>query len=60
MMPSSNALLKPREVAERTGLKVCTIWEWCRSGKLPHIRFSSRNFRIRECDLEAFLQANTR
>lgn len=53
-------LLRPAEVADQLGATKQTIWGWCRSGKLPHIRLSSRNFRIRQSDLNAFLDARTR
>lgn len=56
----NNKLLKPQETAERIGVAKSTIWEWCRSGRLPHIRVTPRCFRIRESDLEAFLSGRTR
>ena len=55
----SNQLLKPADVAAQLGQKTPTIWNWCRSGKLPHIRLSARNFRIRQSDLDQFLAART-
>lgn len=55
----SSGLLKPAQVAIQIGVKVATIWAWCRSGALPHIRLSARNFRIRQSDLEAFLNSRT-
>ena len=51
---------KPAQVAKRLDVKVGTVWLWCREGKLPHIRLSRRNYRIRESDLEAFLRSATR
>ena len=55
-----NRLLRPAEVADQLGATKQTIWGWCRSGKLPHIRLSSRNFRIRQSDLNNFLSTRTR
>lgn len=53
-------VLKPVEVAERLGVKVGTVWAWCRSRKLIHIRISQRAFRIKESQLEEFLKNATR
>ena len=55
-----NRLLKPAEVAVQLGTKRNTVWSYCRSGQLPHIRLNSRNFRIRQRDLDAFLDARCR
>lgn len=57
---SEAQLLKPSDVAERLGIKTPTVWNWCRAGKLPHIRLSARSFRIRQTDLEAFLAGRSR
>jgi excisionase family DNA binding protein len=55
-----NELLKCPEVAAILGQKVSTIYAWCRSGKLPHLRLSRRSYRIRRSDLECFLAAHAR
>jgi len=55
-----NALLKPAQVAEQLNVERATVWSWCRSDKLPYIKLSERNFRIRQSDLNAFLIAQTR
>ena|GEM_PF-2330695 len=52
-------LLTPEQTAELIGQKKATIWSWCRSGKLPHIRLSKRNYKIRQSDLEDFLQRHS-
>ncbi|TSA32857.1 MAG: DNA-binding protein [Verrucomicrobiaceae bacterium] len=57
---SGGRVLRPVHVAHRLDVKVETVWSWCRSGKMPHIRLSARNLRIREEDLEAFLRSHTR
>lgn len=54
-----NQLLKCPEVAAILGQKVSTIYAWCRSGKLPHLRLSRRSYRVRQSDLERFLSAHT-
>jgi excisionase family DNA binding protein len=44
----------PQEVAERLKLRVQTIYDYIRKGRLPAIRIGNR-CRIAESDLEAFL-----
>ncbi|TSA30393.1 MAG: DNA-binding protein [Verrucomicrobiaceae bacterium] len=56
----TNRLLKPAEVAEKIGTTRNTVWRYCRNRQLPHIRLNSRNFRIRQRDLDAFLDARCR
>lgn len=58
--PRQNALLRPAQVAEQLDQAKSTIWGWCRTGKLPHIRLSARNFRIRQSDLDQFLANRSR
>jgi hypothetical protein len=55
-----NQLLKCPEVAAILGQKVSTIYAWCRSGKLPHLRLSRRSYRVRRSDLDCFLTAHAR
>ncbi len=57
---NNNRLLKPKDAAELIGVAKSTIWEWCRNGRLPHIRVTPRCFRIRQSDLESFLNGRTR
>ena len=44
----------PQEVAERLKLRVQTIYDYIRKGRLPAVRLGNR-CRIAESDLEAFL-----
>lgn len=52
-------IFKPVEIAAILGVKVETVWAWCRSGKLPHLRLSKRAFRVRSADLQDFLRSVT-
>lgn len=56
----NNRLLKPQDAADLIGVKKSTIWNWCRIGRLPHIRVTPRCFRIRESDLQTYLAGQTR
>lgn len=56
----ASQLLKCDEVAQILGQKVATVYSWCRAGKLPHLRLSSRTYRVRRSDLERFLDAAAR
>ncbi len=43
------------QVAERYSIKVCTVREWIKSGKLPALKLTgSAGYRIKLTDLEAF------
>ncbi len=44
------------EIAERYGVKVITVWDWIRRGKLPAMKIG-KSYRIREDDLKAFEDA---
>jgi excisionase family DNA binding protein len=50
-------LISVNEAAARLGLSPLTIRRLIRCGKLPHVRPTPRTVRLRETDLEAFLQA---
>ena len=41
------------EVAERYRVKVITVWDWIRSGKLSAVKLG-RDYRISEDDLHKF------
>lgn len=41
------------EIAERYNVKVTTVWEWLRSGRLTAIRIG-RGYRVSNEDLEKF------
>jgi len=56
----SDRLLTPARVAEICATKVATVWGWCRSGRLAHIRLSARAYRVRESSLREFFRISTR
>lgn len=47
-------MFTPQEVAERYSVKVESVWRWIRTGHLPAVSLTKRNYRIRPADLEAF------
>ena len=47
-------LLTCEQVAERYSVSVTTIWDWIKDRRLTAIKISSRLYRIRARDLEAF------
>ena len=55
---SAEALLTPKEVADRAGVCLETVYRWVRSKRLPHGRPGGKNVRVRRGDLEAFLADN--
>lgn len=44
----------PQEVADKFGVKVNTVWDWLRKGKLRAFRVGGRLYRISEKHIEAF------
>ena len=50
-------LLTARVVAQRLGLSTETVLVWVRKGKLPAFKLPSGAIRIRETELESWLQA---
>lgn len=48
------------DVAEMTGVKVRTVWNWCNSGKLKASRPGGREYLIKEADLLEFLERDNR
>lgn len=52
----SEELLTLQQVADEVQLSVYTIREWIRLKKLPAIKLSSREYRVRRSDLNKFLQ----
>lgn len=46
-------LYSPRQVAERYGVKISTVWAWIREAKLPAVKLG-RLYRVFENDLAAF------
>jgi excisionase family DNA binding protein len=53
-------LKTPEQIAEQFQLKKTTIWTWCREGKIPHIKLSRRCYRLRDADVEDFLNNHSR
>jgi excisionase family DNA binding protein len=49
-----------QEGASYLGLSKSAFWSKCRSGEIPHIRISSRCYRVRQSDLETYLNSRTR
>lgn len=45
------------QIADRYGVKVCTVWAWVRDGKLPAVKLGGV-YRIKESDLAAYEQKN--
>ena len=48
-------LLTPAEVATRLNVSLVTVGRWLREGKLKGLKVG-RQWRVRESDLEAFLE----
>lgn len=44
----------PQEVADKFGVKVITVWDWIRKGKLRALRVGGRLYRITDKHIEAF------
>jgi excisionase family DNA binding protein len=55
MQTTTSNLLTTAQAAELLGVKISTVWRWCRSRKLPHIRLSLRNYKFRLNDIEEFI-----
>jgi len=49
-------LLTPKQAAERLGVCRASVWRYIRKGKLKAIKYTARNFRITEKDLNQFLK----
>lgn len=52
--------LSCRDIAERTGKPVRTVWNWCNSGKLKASRPGGRDYVIKESDFLAFMETDAR
>jgi excisionase family DNA binding protein len=52
----SDTLLTAAEVADQLRVSTMTVYRLIRRGELPAVRVG-RNYRVRESDLEAFLDA---
>lgn len=60
MRPAQSHLLTPREVADRLGVSLRTVNRMRGDGRLVWIEITSRIWKVRESDLEAFIEANVR
>jgi excisionase family DNA binding protein len=59
-MKSTFELLTSDETAKRLRISKACLWQKCRTGEMPHIKLSARNFRFRESDLERWLKERSR
>jgi excisionase family DNA binding protein len=55
-MNQETRLLTVREVAERLSVTPRTVHRYLADGKLPRVQLSERAVRIRETDLQAFIE----
>jgi excisionase family DNA binding protein len=51
--------ITPKEVGERLKVPVRTVFDWIYKGQLPAIK-AGRQWRIKEADVLAFLEASTK
>ena len=56
----ASPLMSCQQGASYLGLSKSAFWNKCRSGEIPHIRISSRCYRVRKTDLETYLNSRTR
>ena len=56
----ASPLMSCQEGAAYLSLSKSAFWGKCRSGEIPHIRISSRCYRVRQSDLETYLNSRTR
>ncbi len=42
-----------KEIAERYGVEVITVWDWIRKKKLPALKLG-KEYRVRDEDIKAF------
>jgi len=56
-MPVELEFLTPQEVADVLKVRVTTVYEWIRLGKLPASRLGNR-YRVARADLTAFVERN--
>lgn len=50
-------LLTVHQVAEQLGITEGTVRRWCRSGHLPAVWLAQRTIRVRQADLDEFIEA---
>lgn len=58
-MADHSELLAAEEVAEYVGVRVITVYEWCRQGRLPCLKLG-KVWRIRRAALDDFLERSER
>lgn len=49
-------LLKTKDVARRLGVSPRTVAGWIRDGILPAVKMNNHSWRVREDDLEEFIE----
>jgi excisionase family DNA binding protein len=54
----SERLLDVKEAAIFLGVHYDTVRGFIKQGRLPAIRYGKRRYKLRECDLKAFIQAS--
>jgi excisionase family DNA binding protein len=52
-MANSKRLYTCKDVAERYGVQIETVWKWVRTGKIPFMRIG-KLIRFYESDLKAY------
>jgi excisionase family DNA binding protein len=55
--PKMEPTLSPEEAAQYLRVHVQTIYELCRSGKIPSAKIGSKTVRIKPEDLDAFFES---
>jgi excisionase family DNA binding protein len=60
LIQGASPLMSCQQGASYLGLSKSAFWNKCRSGEIPHIRISSRCYRVRQSDLETYLNSRTR
>ena len=60
MDPVSDRLLNLSQAAERLGISPHTARLWCKQGRLPHVRLSSRTIRFEPSRIEQIIDEGRR
>jgi excisionase family DNA binding protein len=55
---SDRKVVRPRDVAERTGLSLSTIYDAIHAGRLRATKISPKVWVIKPADVDAWLEAN--
>jgi excisionase family DNA binding protein len=55
-----SSLMTCEKGAEFLGISLSAFWRKCREGEIPHIRISSRCYRVRKSDLESYINMRMR